>query len=154
MGILLSNRGAQKKSNLFYALFSSMMVFSITIWIVTSMIFGQKMWLLDTNFPGGPDAYWEKNISVWYMAWSLSAAILLQLMTDGLMVGHTRGVRMCAHLIGSRFTAVGLYGIVIASLSYPLFCGCLPLVSNAHTTPLRLLHSMSPSLGSPGRLDQ
>ncbi|KAG6374052.1 hypothetical protein JVT61DRAFT_4692 [Boletus reticuloceps] len=40
--VLLSNRGAHKKSNLFYALFSTMIVFLITIWIATKAIFGQK----------------------------------------------------------------------------------------------------------------
>ena len=90
MSILLSNRGAHKKSNLFYALFSSVMVFSITIWVVTSAVFCQKMWLQDSNFPGGPDMYWKKNLSVWYMDWGTTAVILLQLMTDGLMVRHAR----------------------------------------------------------------
>ena len=88
--ILLSNKGARKKSNIFYALFSSMMVFSITIWVATQALFGQQMWLLDSDFPGGPDAYWSANIWVWYMDWGTTAVILLQLMTDGLMVGPAR----------------------------------------------------------------
>ena len=40
---------------------------------------------------------------------------------------------MCTHLIGSRSTAVGLYGIAIASSLYPSFCGWLPSVSVTHT---------------------
>ncbi|KAF8443932.1 hypothetical protein L210DRAFT_3476449 [Boletus edulis BED1] len=86
MAILLNHKGALKKSNLFYALFSSVMVFSVTVWVATSAIFGQNMWLLDSDFPGGPDAYWSKNISAWYMDWSMTAVIILQLMTDGLMI--------------------------------------------------------------------
>lgn len=63
------------------------MVFSI-IWVAAVVVFGEKMWLLDSSFPGGSDAYWEANISVWYMDRSTTAVILLQFMTDGLMVGH------------------------------------------------------------------
>ena len=73
------------------------MMFSVTVWVATSAIFGEKMWLLDSNFPGGPDIYWKKNISDWYMDWAMTAVILLQLMTDGLMVGHARGRQnMCS----------------------------------------------------------
>ncbi|KAF8556744.1 hypothetical protein OG21DRAFT_551315 [Imleria badia] len=88
--ILLSNRGAHKKSNVFYALFSSMMVFSITVWVATQAIFGQRMWLLDSGFPGGPFAYWKANLSVWYMDWSTVEVIILQLMTDALMIYRCR----------------------------------------------------------------
>ena len=88
--ILLSNRGTHKKLNLFYALFSSMMVFLITVWVATQALFGQNMWL-DPDFPGGPDAYWRANIGVWYMGLGMVAVIVLQLMTDALMVRHARG---------------------------------------------------------------
>ncbi|KAN0080046.1 hypothetical protein V8E55_009612 [Tylopilus felleus] len=86
MRVLLSNSGAHRKSNLFYALFSSVMVFSITVWVATQAVFGQKMWLLDSDFPGGPYAYWKTNLSVWYMNWSTVQVIVLQLMTDALMI--------------------------------------------------------------------
>ena len=68
-----------------------MMLLMITIWISTQAIFGEKMWLEDANFPGGPDSYWASNISVWYMDWGTTAITVLQLMTDALMVGHDRG---------------------------------------------------------------
>ena len=86
---LLTSGGAFKRSNVFYALFSSMMVFLVTVWIATQAMFGEKMWLIDSDFPGGPDAYWKTNISVWYMDWGSTAVIMLQLMTDALMVRHT-----------------------------------------------------------------
>ena len=63
-----------------------MMVFLTTVWIATQALFGQNMWLLDADFPGGPDAYWKVNIGVWYMGWATIAVIVLQLMTDALMV--------------------------------------------------------------------
>ena len=87
--ILLTSRGACKKSYAFYAFFSSMMVFLVTVWVATQAIFGEQMWLIDPNFPGGPDAYWKTNISDWYMDWGTTAVITLQLMTDALMVRYT-----------------------------------------------------------------
>ncbi|KAN0080048.1 hypothetical protein V8E55_009614, partial [Tylopilus felleus] len=54
--ILLSNKEVHKKSNLFYALFSSVTIFWITIWVVTGAIFCHKMWLSD--LPGSPDTFW------------------------------------------------------------------------------------------------
>ncbi|KAF8549278.1 hypothetical protein OG21DRAFT_1421588 [Imleria badia] len=88
--ILLRSGGTHKKSNLFYALFSSMMVFLTTIWIATQAIFGQNMWLLDADFPGGPDAYWQAKIGIWYMDWATMTVIVLQLMTDALMIHRCR----------------------------------------------------------------
>ena len=151
--ILLSNRGTHKKLNLFYALFSSMMVFLITVWVATQALFGQNMWL-DPDFPGGPDAYWRANIGVWYMGWGMVAVIVLQLMTDALMVRHARGCQNYAHLVCSRSTAVGLYGIAIVSLSYSSFCGWLPLVSIIYTLlPCgRFDFIPCPSFGSASRM--
>lgn len=155
MVILLRNRGEHKKFSLFYALFSSMMVFSITVWVATQALFGEKMWLLDSDFPGGPDAYWNAHIWIWYMDWAATGIIALQLMTDALMVGHARGCHNVSHSVGSRSTAVGLYGMAVVPSSYPSFCGCLPSVS---ITPALRPHGRfipcSTSLGRLGRLDQ
>ncbi|KAG9311430.1 hypothetical protein JVU11DRAFT_8543 [Chiua virens] len=92
MQILLSARRAHKKSNTFYAVFSTMMLFLVTVWVATQAFFGEKMWILDSNFPGGPDVYWKANISVWYMDWGTTAVVLLQLMTDALMIHRCRVV--------------------------------------------------------------
>ncbi|KAN0082561.1 hypothetical protein V8E55_008356 [Tylopilus felleus] len=88
--ILLSSRGVHKKANLVYVLFSSVMLFLITVWIGAQALFGEEMWLLNSDFPGGSGAYWAKNISVWYMDWGTTAGVLLQLMTDGLMIYRCR----------------------------------------------------------------
>lgn len=89
MRTLLTRGGAGKKCNVFYACFTTMMVFMATVWITTQAIFGEKMWLLDANYPGGPNAYWKDHISDWYMDMGTTAIIILQLMTDALMVRHT-----------------------------------------------------------------
>lgn len=82
--------GVRKKFKVFYAIFSSIMAFLITVWVITTAVFCQKVWLQDSNYPGGPDAYFGANISDWYLDWGTTAVIILQLMTDGLMVGRAR----------------------------------------------------------------
>lgn len=62
------------------------MLFSITVWVATQVIFGENMWVLESDFPGGPYVYWTMKIRVWYMGWGTIAIIILQLMTDALMV--------------------------------------------------------------------
>ena len=142
--ILLSNRGARRKSNLFYALFSSMMVFSITVWVATQALFGQKMWLLEADFPGGPDAYWSANIWVWYMDWGTTAVILLQLMTDGLMVEHSRACHNvcsfgCFQIYRCRIIWNSKRAIVVPVLLWLASLG----EHHPHTAPLWSPHSTS-----------
>ncbi|KAF9247013.1 hypothetical protein BU15DRAFT_38611 [Melanogaster broomeanus] len=87
MRILLGHRGKRAIS---YAFFSSMMLFLITIWVFTGALFGEKMWIQEENYPGGPHAYWDTHISDWYMDFGMTAAIVLQLMTDALMIYRCR----------------------------------------------------------------
>ncbi|KAG9316986.1 hypothetical protein JVU11DRAFT_1166 [Chiua virens] len=83
---LLAHEGTRKKSDVFYAIFTSVMLFIITIWMSTQAMFGQHMWLLDTDFTGGSNAYWAEDISDWYRVLVTVAVIVLQLMTDALMI--------------------------------------------------------------------
>ncbi|KAG9311429.1 hypothetical protein JVU11DRAFT_8542 [Chiua virens] len=93
MRVLLTATGrARKRSNIFYVAFSSIMLFLVTIWVASGAIFGEKMWIIDARYPGGLDQYWKTNISVWYMDCGTTAVILLQLMTDGLMIYRCRVV--------------------------------------------------------------
>ncbi|KAG9309618.1 hypothetical protein JVU11DRAFT_10279 [Chiua virens] len=90
MRILLTSSSASKRSNVFYAAFSSIMLFLVTIWVAGQAFFGEKMWILEASYPGGPEEYYKQNISVWYVDWGTTAVVLLQLMTDGLMIYRCR----------------------------------------------------------------
>ncbi|KAG6371280.1 hypothetical protein JVT61DRAFT_9747 [Boletus reticuloceps] len=90
MHVLLSSKVRHKKSDKFYVLFSSVMLLMITVWLSTQAIFGEEMWIVNANFSGGPDAYWARNVSAWYMDMGTTAIIILQLMTDGLMIYRCR----------------------------------------------------------------
>ncbi|KAG9316966.1 hypothetical protein JVU11DRAFT_1146 [Chiua virens] len=83
---LLAHEGQRTTSDVFYAVFSSVMLLNVTIWISTQASFGQHMWLLNADFPGGPNAYWAAHISDWTMELGTTAMVVLQLMTDGLMI--------------------------------------------------------------------
>lgn len=90
MHVLLYAKTHHKKGHVFYVVFSTVMLVMITTWVSTQAIFGEKMWIEDASFPGGPDAYWAANVSVWYMDLGTAAITILQLMTDGLMVRSDR----------------------------------------------------------------
>ncbi|KAF9233773.1 hypothetical protein BU15DRAFT_53444 [Melanogaster broomeanus] len=87
MHILRRQRGGP---TIFYAFFSSMMFFLITVWLVTQTLFGGEMWIENQDFPGGPTGYWELHVSDWYKDFGGTAAIVLQLMTDALMINRCR----------------------------------------------------------------
>jgi hypothetical protein len=86
MQLLLSGRGKRKRSDLFYAFFSTIMLFLISVWLVTQVIFNERMWIEFRDYPGGPAQYWSDHISDWYIDFGSTAMIVLQLMTDALMV--------------------------------------------------------------------
>ncbi|KAF9235459.1 hypothetical protein BU15DRAFT_64815 [Melanogaster broomeanus] len=90
MHILLCHRPQRGRSVIFYAFFSSMIFLLITIWVVTQLLFGQKMWVEHQDYPGGPARYWKIHISDWYMGAGGTAVIILQLITDALMIYRCR----------------------------------------------------------------
>ncbi|KAF9235460.1 hypothetical protein BU15DRAFT_77953 [Melanogaster broomeanus] len=87
MHVLRRQRGG---STIFYAFFSSVMFFLITVWLVTQILFGEEMWIENQDFPGGPAEYWELHVSDWYIDFGGTAVIVLQLMTDALMINRCR----------------------------------------------------------------
>ncbi|KAH0828729.1 hypothetical protein J3R83DRAFT_3141 [Lanmaoa asiatica] len=96
---LLTHEGERNKSDVFYAIFSTLMLFMITIWVSTQAIFGEKIWLLEANFPESLNAYRPANISVWYMDIGTAAVTVLQLMTDALMIYRCRMIWNSYHAV-------------------------------------------------------
>lgn len=123
---LLAHAGARAKSDVFYAIFSSAMLLISTIWVSVQTIFCGKMWLQDLG-SSGLDAFWAENDSSWYMDLGSMSLVVLQFMTDGLMVWYTQW-QLFILTDGSRSTAVGQCGTVIALSYYPRFCGQQHLV--------------------------
>ncbi|KAL4079946.1 hypothetical protein V8B97DRAFT_1864092 [Scleroderma yunnanense] len=86
MQLLLTPRERRKPSSRFYMFFSTAMCVLITIWIVTQVALGDQMWVAHWNYPDGPQAYFEIYASAWYQILGSTALLVLQLMTDGLMI--------------------------------------------------------------------
>ncbi|KAF8553376.1 hypothetical protein OG21DRAFT_1510320 [Imleria badia] len=92
MHAILARRREPWKSDVFYAVFSSVMLPLITIRVASDGVYGQKMWLIDRNYPGGPVAYGEAHASDVYMDFGAAAVVILQQMTDALMIYRCRTV--------------------------------------------------------------
>lgn len=84
--VFLGRRRAPRESDVFYAVFSSVLLLLVTIWVAVDAMVGQRVWLLSQNYPGGPVAYGEAHASDTYIDVGAAAAIVLQQMTDILMV--------------------------------------------------------------------
>lgn len=84
--VTLARRGATLGANVFYQAFSSVMLLLVTIWVATGSIFGQEVWLLNQNYPGGPAAYEDAHVADLYIVVAGAGTFILQLMTDCLMV--------------------------------------------------------------------
>ncbi|KAF8547686.1 hypothetical protein OG21DRAFT_1526991 [Imleria badia] len=83
-------RKASKKSDILYAVFSSVMFLVATLWFGATGITGQQQLLLSQNYPGGPAAYELRPAIVPNTELTVAGIISLQLMTDGLMMHRCR----------------------------------------------------------------
>ncbi|KAF9234862.1 hypothetical protein BU15DRAFT_52017 [Melanogaster broomeanus] len=87
MQILLKSRRAEMKTpDSFMMVFSTALLFLITIYVVTESILGEEMWIVHADYPGGSAAYLQAYASAWYQTMGTGSGILLQLMSDGLLI--------------------------------------------------------------------
>ena len=86
MSIYLARRRNPRKCDVFYAIFSTVMFLMVTIWVSVVSMLGHNMWLLDQTYAGGQMTVVSGNTSdvLWDCAGVVT--IILQQMTDGLMV--------------------------------------------------------------------
>ena len=70
----------------FLTCFCTALVLLNTVYWTTQVYFGQMMWIVHADFPGGSDAYWARYSSVWYQTWGIAACVLSNLMSDALLV--------------------------------------------------------------------
>lgn len=81
-----TSNSTHKRSTRFFMSFSTVMLILITIFVVVQSIFGQEMWIVNSSYPGGSTAYLATYVSVWYQTMGTTATVILQLMSDGLLV--------------------------------------------------------------------
>lgn len=83
----------------FLTIFSTALVLLNTIYWTTQAYFGEMMWIIHVDYPGGADAYWNDYASVWYQTWGTTACVMCNLMNDALLV---RPRRRCTSLTPIR----------------------------------------------------
>ncbi|RPD79288.1 hypothetical protein L226DRAFT_531106 [Lentinus tigrinus ALCF2SS1-7] len=69
----------------FLTCFCTALVLLNTVYWTTQVYFGQMMWIVHADYPGGSDAYWDRYSSVWYQTWGIAACVLSNLMSDALL---------------------------------------------------------------------
>lgn len=85
--IILGNEDPRNtRSFRVFLYFSTGMLLMITIYVAVEAVFGEEMWIVHANYPGGSAAYLADNAAVWYQTLGSVASIVLNLMSDGLLV--------------------------------------------------------------------
>ena len=83
---MLSRKHKRVPSDKWFLLFSTVLLCLNTIFVATQAVFGEEMWIVNANYPGGMDAYFGDFVSMWYQTLGTAASIVLNLLADGLMV--------------------------------------------------------------------
>ena len=83
---LWSDRKQWTRTDKIYLAFSSALLVLITIYMATLAVFGQEMWIVHADVPGGPAGYFEANVNIWYQTMGTAASVVLNLLSDALLV--------------------------------------------------------------------
>ncbi len=86
MQALFKHRKAWTRTDKFYMAFSTAMLCLITIYMSTEAVFGQEMWVVNADFPGGALAWFAKNADVWYQTLGTASSVFLNMLSDALLV--------------------------------------------------------------------
>ncbi|RDX40715.1 hypothetical protein OH76DRAFT_307773 [Lentinus brumalis] len=86
MQALFKHRKAWTRTDKFYMAFSTAMLCLITIYMSTEAVFGQEMWVVNADFPGGALAWFAKNADVWYQTLGTASSVFLNMLSDALLI--------------------------------------------------------------------
>ena len=84
--ILQGGRHTSKQSDRRFLYFSTVLLCMITIYVAVQAVFGQEMWIVNADYPGGSGQYLADNAAVWYETLGSAASVVLNLLSDGLLV--------------------------------------------------------------------
>jgi len=83
---LYKNKHHGRLSYKFFMFFSTAALILITIYQSTESYFGQEMWIINANYPGGQAAYMATYANVWYQTMGTASTVVLSAMADGLLI--------------------------------------------------------------------
>ncbi|KAI0690654.1 hypothetical protein C8T65DRAFT_587746 [Cerioporus squamosus] len=109
---ILAIRRKRTSMDTFLACFCTALVLLNTVYWTTQVYFGQMMWIVHADYPGGSDAYWARYSSVWYQTWGIAACVLSNLMSDALLTYR------CFVIWNSRRVIILPAAIWVASLLF------------------------------------
>ena len=86
--LLLHGRESRDRgrSNRFLLFFSTALLCMVTIWVVIQGIFGEEMWIVHEDYPGGTAGYYADHAAEWYETLGNAATVLTSLMSDAFLV--------------------------------------------------------------------
>ncbi|KAH9943351.1 uncharacterized protein BXZ73DRAFT_40076 [Epithele typhae] len=128
------------RSDKFLFLFSTVLIILSTMMWIPQTYFGERMFVVHADYPGGIQVYWTLNQGVWYHILGTTACIMSNLMSDALLAyrcyvvwNGIRAVIIPALLwIVSFASGIGiLYGYGRPGGSY--FHGIAPSFVNTYT---------------------
>ncbi|KAI0042029.1 hypothetical protein FA95DRAFT_1610537 [Auriscalpium vulgare] len=70
----------------FFIFHSTATLILITIYVAVESVFGEEMWIVNRDFPGGQGAYLATFAAVWYQTMGTTASVALNLLSDGLLI--------------------------------------------------------------------
>ncbi|KAI0773167.1 hypothetical protein BD413DRAFT_472818 [Trametes elegans] len=83
---LLAHRKTSTRTDKFYIAFSTVLLVLITVYMSTEAVFGQEMWIVHQDSPGGPVQFFVDNADVWYQTMGTASSVVLNLLTDALLI--------------------------------------------------------------------
>ncbi|KAI9068960.1 hypothetical protein FKP32DRAFT_1560646 [Trametes sanguinea] len=86
MNELVSRRKKWTRTDKVYMAFSTALLVLITIYMSTEAVFGEEMWIVNQNTPGGPLGFLVENADIWYQTMGTTASVILNLCSDALLI--------------------------------------------------------------------
>ncbi|EPS93649.1 hypothetical protein FOMPIDRAFT_1153804 [Fomitopsis schrenkii] len=77
------------RSDLFFAIYSTVLTLLVTIDISTNAVWGEQMWITSRTQPGGVEGFLATQTSVWYQTLSSTSVVALIFMSDALLIYRT-----------------------------------------------------------------
>ncbi|RPD54567.1 hypothetical protein L226DRAFT_515038 [Lentinus tigrinus ALCF2SS1-7] len=87
--LILNGHGRNKRSDTRFLFLSTGLLVMITIYVAVQAVFGEEMWIVHANYPGGSGQYLADNAAAWYETLGSAATVVLNLMSDALLIYRT-----------------------------------------------------------------
>ncbi|KAH9932602.1 uncharacterized protein B0H18DRAFT_986537 [Fomitopsis serialis] len=75
-----------RKSDRFFAVYSTVMTLLVTVDVATNAVWGEQMWITSRAQPGGVEGFIATETSVWYETLSSTSVVALIFMSDALLI--------------------------------------------------------------------